>query len=161
MLPFARVTYDTVELRSRLCKPCEINATVTGPRPSVPTKLNSRRKWQNIFGGVRFVQCLCGSEAYLHGPRTISDCDLFGCGYAGSGSAHGAARHQSGRKNRPVAKMRRTGLDVEAGFSTERFPPQIPKTFRHPAFRSALRLRSAPVKIRDQEAGVSVAASVR
>ena len=33
----------SARLRSRLCKPCEINATVTGPRPSVPTKLNSRR----------------------------------------------------------------------------------------------------------------------
>jgi hypothetical protein len=34
-------------------------------------------------------------------------------------------------KKRPVAKMRRTELDVQAGFSTERLPPQIPKTFTH------------------------------
>ena len=32
------------------------------------------------------MQFLCGSEAYRHGPRTISDRDLFGSGYAGLGS---------------------------------------------------------------------------
>jgi hypothetical protein len=43
-------------------------------------------KWRNILGGVRFAQYLWCSEAYLHGPRTLSDCDLFGSGYAGLGS---------------------------------------------------------------------------